>query len=221
MRKWSVAGAALLVLPAISSAQWSITPYAGVYTTGNDLGTRSELAGSQAVKQNTGFVVGGNAHRWFGGRLGFEAGAGYVWSDFNYGEGVSGVWQRFNTSAWLVLTNAKLLMRITPEDSDLRLAFGVGPSVIFAGGDAYSGSEAMKGVKFDRGTNVGGTASLGLEYRLTELIGLRLGGESYMYSVKLTSQDVDPDTFTAYDRKFQTDFVITGGLSFTLPTRSR
>jgi len=227
MRKWYLMGGALLVLPVVASAQWKFTPYGGVYAPANDLASLSAAGGgvsaNAALKQKTGFVLGANASKWLTDRAGFEATAGYVWSDMKASGAVTGPGGGFagsgSESAYLFLTNAKVLMRITPKESEIDLNFGLGPSVIFSGGTAY---DEVDGQKLERGTNIGGVASVGFGYQITQLIGLKLGAESYLYSAKMKFRDAtDPTSNYDFESKFQTDFVISGGLSFTLPTRSR
>lgn len=226
MRKWYLVGGALLVLPVVASAQWKFTPYGGVYAPANDLASLSASGGgvtaNAALKQKTGFVLGANASKWITDRAGFEATAGYVWSDLRASGSVSGPGGFAGSgseSAYLFLTNAKVLMRITPKESEFDLNFGLGPSVIFAGGTAY---DEVDGAKIERGTNVGGVASVGFGYQITQLIGLKLGAESYLYSTKMKLRDsTDPTNNFDFESRFQTDFVISGGLSFTLPMRSR
>lgn len=224
MRMSALAGVALVALPAIAPAQWTITPFAGIYAPANDLASVSDNSGTvtAALEQKTGFALGGSAHRWLSGRAGVEAAIGYVWTDVKargLAAGLGGFAGSGAQSAHLVLTSARLLLRITPRDWAAELSFGIGPTVIFPGGSAY---DETSGVKLERGTSAGGVASVGLDYPLTTLIAARVGAESYLYSTELKILDANDLTNDIdFEPKFQTDFVLSAGLSFTLPARGR
>lgn len=219
MRRIAAVSFLALALPAVAAAQWHFTPYVGAYVPTADIAKDPSVG--IAAKQKTGLVLGANANRWFSDRLGFEAGAGYVWSDVSFeptmASGVS-----LSRGAWLLPVNAKLLLRLAPPSRGSELYFGVGPSVMFSGGDAFSAGTFESDLKFERSTNLGGVASVNFRHQLSSLMAFKLGAESHLYSVSLKAKDPtnSANSYT-FDSKFQSDFMFTGGLSFTLPTTSR
>lgn len=218
MRRIAVSLVAL-ALPAVAAAQWHVTPYAGAYVPTADIAKDANV--DIAAKQKTGLVLGANMNRWFSDRLGFEAGAGYVWSDVSF-EPTTMTGVSLSKGAWLLPVNAKLLLRLAPPSRGTELYFGVGPSVIFSGGDAFAAGTFESDVKFERSTDLGGVASINFRHQLSNLMALKLGAESYLYSVSLKAKDPtnSANSYT-FDSKFQSDFMFTGGLSFTLPGMSR
>lgn len=220
------AALAAMLVPALAGAQWKITTFGGVYAPTTDVAKVSATSGttsaSLALKQKTGFMLGLNANKWLTDRAGFELSGGYVWSDAEANGAVSGAGGFSGTgteSAHLFVTSAKLLLKVTPQNAPAEMYFGVGPALLVAGGKAY---QDAGGSKIDRGANVGGVGSFGFRWKLTPAMAFKFGAESYLYSTQLKYVDsTDPTNNYKFDSKFQTDFVVHAGLSFTLPGMSK
>lgn len=217
---------AAVLVPAIAGAQWKITTFGGVYAPTTDVGKMSATSGSTtasvAFKHKPGFVLGANANKWFNDRAGFEATFGYAWSDGEASGAINGPEALAGTateSAHLILANAKLLVKVTPPNAAAEMYFGAGPALVAAGGKAYQETDSTK---IDRGTNFGGVASFGLRYKIAPAMALKLGAESYLYSTSIKLVDNSSGGGTVkLGSKFQTDFVIHAGVSFTLPGMSQ
>lgn len=226
MRRIAAVSFVALALPAVAAAQWRVTPFGGVYVPTADVAKESVTDGgttaTATMKQKTGFILGANANTWFSDRAGFEFGAGYVFSDLRTEAAIGGLSGGLSKSAWLVPINAKLLLRLSPPVRGTEFYFGVGPTVILAGGTAYNESAFVDGAKFERGASVGGVGSVNFRYQVTPMMALKLGAESHLYSTKIKYREpADPAMNYDLDSKFQSDFMFTGGLSFTLPKMSR
>ncbi len=216
---------AVLLTPALASAQWKITTFGGVYTPTTDVAKESATldgtTGTGAIKHQPGFILGLNANTWVNDRAGFELSGGYAWTDQKVSAAFGTTSGSTNYSSYVALMNAKLLLRLTPPTQSTEFYAGVGPAVIFSGGSGYKANQDL-GLKFDRGTDVGGVASLGFRYKIAPAMALKLGGDMYMYSTKIKINDLtDPTATYTAKSKFQTDFVFSAGLSFTLPGMAR
>lgn len=213
---------AALLTPALASAQWKVTTFGGVYTPTTDLAketaTIDGTTGTATLKQKPGFMLGLNANRWLTERAGFEFSGGYAWTDQEVGANIGGTGGNLSTSSYVGVANAKLLLRLTPKTATSELYAGVGPAVIFGKNTTWADMDT----KFERGTDVGGVVSLGYRYNFMPAIALKLGADAYGYSSKVKVVDlVDPTATYNTASKFQTDFVFSAGLSFTLPGMSR
>ncbi len=219
MRRIAAVSFIALALPAVAGAQWRFTPYVGAYVPTADI-ARDENIGL-AAKQKTGFAIGANTNRWFSDRLGFEAGVGYVWSDVSF-EPTSTSSVSLSKGAWLLPVKTKLLVRLAPPSKGTELYFGVGPSMIFSGGTAFASGTFEQDVKFERSTNLGGVMSLNFRHQLNGLMAIKLGAESYLYSLNLKATDpTNSANSFRFGSKFQSDFMFTGGLSFAFPGTSK
>ena len=229
MRTWRITlavSAAAMLIPAVASAQWRFTTWAGVYTPATEFAkisvTQGTTTASASFKQKAGFAIGANANTWFQDRFGFEGTLGYVNSDVKAAASLSsGDFGEFagsgSENAYLVQTAAKLLYALTPSSGNTFFYVGAGPAVIFSGGKAY---DQVNGVKLERGTEVGGTALLGVRMRMNDLISAKLGADGYFYSAKAKLTDTtDPTASLKFDSRMQSDFIFSLGLSFALPNR--
>jgi hypothetical protein len=204
-------GVVALLAPAAASAQWRLTPHVGAYLPAAELGKASKGGGHPTFEQEPGFVVGLNAMRWFPGRFGFEGSVGYVMSNMKYSEGTRSV----TADAYLVQTAARLLYRFTGPDFPAEMYVGAGPAVFFSGGDASSRG-FFGSMKVDRGTEFGGTVGTGARVRVNDMLAWRLGVDGYFYSA---TAKVSFDNPVELPSRFQSDFVLSAGLSLALPTR--
>lgn len=218
------AAAGAIALPALLLAQVGqtrITTYGGVYTPANTISDYSVAGGGASanfnLKHKAGFVLGANAMHWVNPRFGFEGSAGYGWSDLKANfSGTTGQAFAFSGSqtAHVLLGNAKLLLGITPPDANAFIYAGIGPAIIARGGDAYKLSSTEK---LDGLTDLGGVLAVNARVKLTDFIGLKLGVDSYLYSASLKYRDsADPTNNFDFGSRFQSDFVVSAGLSFAL-----
>lgn len=217
----SLAGSlALITLPAVASAQWQFTPFGGAYLPTGPMAKMTAAGGGSSVameyEHQPAMMVGATASRWFAPKLGVSVSGGYVASDAKVTASGTGFFGSGTESAYLVLTNAELLIQL-PRTRNMRTYFGLGPSLMWAGGKAY---DETNGEKLDLGTNIGGVVEIATDVPLTGFMDLKLGAASYMYQVQLKYRNAnDPASNFNFDTKFVTDFVLSAGLAFTFPTR--
>ena len=229
MRTWRTmiaVSAAAMLIPAVASAQWRFTTWAGVYTPATEFAkvsvTQGTTTANASFKQKAGFAIGANANTWFQDRFGFEGSLGYVNSDVKASASLSdGGFGQLSGSgsenAYLVQTSAKLLYALTPSSGNTFFYLGAGPAVIFNGGKAY---DAVNGVKLERDTEIGGTALLGVRMRVNDVLSAKLGADGFFYSAKAKMTDTtDPSASLKFDSRMQSDFIFSLGLSFALPNR--
>lgn len=212
------AALAATLVPALAGAQWKITTFGGYYAPTTHLAKETaSFQGTSAtatLKQKPGFMLGVNANKWLNDRAGFELSGGYSWTDQELSANVGTTGGSLSSSSYVGILNAKVLVRLLPQTSTSELYAGVGPAVIFGKDNTWSDL----GTRFERGTDVGGVVSLGYRYSLTSGIALKLGAEAYGYSAKVKMVDTaDPTSMYTSGTHFQTDFVFSTGLSFTLP----
>lgn len=225
MRIWRIIPAAALaatLVPALAGAQWKVTTFGGVYAPTTNLAKESATlqgtTGTATLKQKPGFILGLNANKWLNDRAGFELSGGYAWTDQEVGANIGGTGGTLSNASYVGLMNAKLLVRLLPKTAASELYAGVGPAVIFGKNNSWSDLST----KFERGTDVGGVVSLGYRYNFMPEIALKLGADAYGYSAKVKFVDLtDPTANYTAGSRFQTDFVFSAGLSFTLPGMSK
>ena len=219
MRKSSISLAltiAALAIPATASAQWRFTTFAGAYLPANEFAEYAPAgsSGKLTLKQQTGFAIGLNGSRWFGRRFGVEGTFGYVMADVKASESGPGGSASETTESYLVQTAAKLLFRLTPFRRT-EMYLGAGPALFFSGGDPE-----FNGATVERDTEFGGAATFGTRVPLNQSVALRLGVDGYFYPAKAELRNLGVDNETLkFDSRFQSDFVLSAGLSFALPMR--
>ena len=213
---------ALLAAQAAANAQPArrliVTPYAGVYTPTTSLARVGAAGGGASaslnLKQKTAAALGGNVSYWFTERTAVEVGAAYAFSDAKASARIAGTGNEFagaaSQNAYALLASAKLMVGLLPSTSPFNLRFGVGPALVTRGGSAY---KADANGKFSGLTDVGAAASLCTKIPITKAVGLRLRGESFMYTAKLRFEDpVDPTNNFRFDSRFQNDLLFSAGL---------
>ena len=219
-----IAFGAMLVAPIVASAQTVkrvvLTPYAGVYAPTTNLAEVGAAAGGTSaslnLKQKTALALGANASFWFTDRTAVEVGAAYAYSDAKGSVGLTGTDQTFSgtvsNNAHAILASAKFMVSMLPSTSPMNLRLGIGPALVSRGGSAYKSDELGK---FTGLTDVGGAVSLCTKIPVTKQVGVRLRGESFMYTSKLGFKDaVDPTNNFKFDSKFQNDLLFSAGLQF-------
>lgn len=223
-----VALLAVAALPPSASAQWRLTTSAGAYLPTREIGTVTPGTGSipeLRIEQREAFAVSASASRWFGDRAGIEATASWVLSDvegrtepYAVPLGSGDVMAGGSANAWLVPASARLLYRLTRGASPRLLYAGLGPAVVWSGGDAYRSDGS--GVRIDRGTDLGASAVFGARSRLSDLVSLGVTADAYLYPVTLRVRDLSPQPTTyRTDSRFQTDLLLSIGLTIALPPR--
>lgn len=213
-------------IPSAGRAQMEgkmvITPYVGMYAPATKViketmgGTSGEFVG--VFKHKPGVALGVNGSYWFTDRAGIEFGAAYAFSDskaslgFESGAGSAAAW--ISEDARMLFGSAKVMFNLLPADWNGQLRLGVGPAIVNRGGDAYKDEEGdVKGL-----TDVGGAVSLCTRIPLVGNLAMRLRAENYMYQTQLRWKDAsDPLDDMRFDRKFQSDFILSAGLQIGLP----
>ena len=228
MRIFRIARAAtlsVLLLPAAASAQWRLRTSAGAYLSGTDIGritSDGQLIGA-SIKQETALAVGIGANRWFGDRAGLELAASYVAGSvtssaeqavvpFGSGDLLTGGSAR----GWLAPVSARLLYRLTRGASTPLLYAGLGPTVIWSGGDAYRTSD---GFRVERGTDLGLSAVLGGRRPLSESVSLTGTLDGWFYPATLRAHNAASSPVYRVHSRFQRDFVLSIGLTVAVPHR--
>lgn len=212
-----------LVTPLAMTAQapgtWVLTPYAGAFVPSGDIG-RLSLAGggfsaAAQLKHENALALGGTASYWFADRMAVEFGGAYAFShtigSFQSSDPTQGnVFFSGSEAAHVTMGSAKLMFALLPTSNSTQLRFGIGPAIISRGGTAYKGDADGK---IEGLTNVGGVASLCTRIPLTNMLALRIRAENYMYQSQLKWRAyADPSSNMNFDRRFQNDFIFSGGL---------
>lgn len=223
----SVAIAAILAaMPGAAAGQTAgqfiFTPYVGAYVPSSDLGSfRDRIDGTPLtakLKHENAFAFGVNASYWMNSRMAIELGTAYAMTDLtgtvrgNFPVGdVSIVGTR---DAHVILGSAKAMLNVFPAESKTRIRLGFGPAIISRGGKAFNSNSEEKTTGL---TNFGGAISLCTRLPITNVLGIRLRAENYMYQSQLKYRNsLDPSQNFNLPKKFQNDFMLTAGLQIGL-----
>ncbi len=219
---------------AVGQAVWPIevTPFVGAFApvaelltfsaTGLILGVpvRVTLAG----KQMSSVALGGRVSGWFTTRLGAEGTFTYAFSDLDIMQTIEiptepDRIQNFTAGASVWTAAVRVLYRLARIEQSAVILVGVGPAIISRGGSAYDApaldlpnAGAIKGT-----TDLGGVFDLGVRIDASSRVAIRLDAEAYLYSASLSlANPIFAGGNPASSSKFQTDVVLSGGLSIGL-----
>lgn len=218
--------AALAAVPLLSSAQvagkFVFTPYVGAYTPTTDVIRDNFVDGGTtlavSVKHRNAFATGVTVSYWLSDRLAVEGGAMYSRSSLKgntlMNEAGSLSSDAGTDRAHIWTGSAKLMFQLLPPESGFNARLGVGPAFITRGGTAYEGDSdgTVSGL-----TNIGGVVSLCTRIPVTNLLGVRIRTEDYIYRSRLGwNSNVAGDPSFRYGARTQHDFVFSAGLQVSV-----
>lgn len=209
-------GSLIAALPATTAAQANrivVTPYVGAFIPAAEIAHLSGTGNSGLrLTQENAVALGLNASYWFNDRTGVEFGGLYAFSDARVLHGQAGGLPGFGgptRDAYVLAGSAKLMFNLLPLSDRTALRFGVGPAVIRRDGRAYDAttSGVLTGL-----TDIGGAISLCTRLPLTDLVGVRIRVEDYIYRSKMRWVSSTPAEVIEFDRRVQNDFIVSAGL---------
>jgi Outer membrane protein beta-barrel domain len=206
---------AICLVPALSaSAQLvEVAPFVGVVVPlSNVIEQEDPLFGELAGSHEVGPMFGGRLTLWFTDRLGLEGQAAYAFSNAEAEQGG----ESFDCAdiglpedcldASIFFGAAKLLYRLVSPHAEVSAHLGGGPAVISRSGNAYDsfGIETGK-------TDIGGLVNLGVSFRVSPRVFIRVDAEDYISSAKFTNL-----SGLETDSKLQNDLTITAGVQIRI-----
>jgi hypothetical protein len=210
---------AAAALPGVSGAQLGrleLTPFVGAYVPASDLARASEQAlGTEmavTIRNRPAVAFGANVEGWFGPRWGIQGTAAYAPTDVRYSGSLDGESGRVSRGSAIWLFNAKLLARVTSPENRIAAYIGAGPAVVSRSGSAY---DDFEGVRTEKLTDVGGVLAAAIRYPVAQGLALSIGADTYLYEAQLRSSVIGEEGAYTWDSRFQTDFVLSAGLTIT------
>jgi hypothetical protein len=175
--------------PVAAQGGVELTPWAGVYIpTSNSVG-----ALDQDISRDVSVAGGARLTFWGSGMLGFEATGGYAPAKI----GDETINETGNTD--LLLASARLLLALSPVDSNVGFYLAGGPALLTRGSDPFDDDRS--------GTDFGGVVGLGFRFGGGDdnRVGFRIDLEDYLYNGDFGGGD-----------DFQNDLVASLGVSIAL-----
>lgn len=202
---------------AQSTGRVIFTPYVGVFVPSSDVGVLSRpLAGAQLrgrVEHRTAPAFGANMSYWLTDRAAVELSGLYTASDVRGMVAATAGSENFTESiadnAYVWFGSAKFLVKLLPPEKKYNVRFGIGPAIINRGGSAYKSED---GEEITGLTDFGAAMSLCTRIPVTNILGIRLRAENFMYRSKLIVKNFLDGEDLTFNDKVQNDFVFSAGL---------
>jgi len=192
---------ALVAVAAPAQAQQGtvdFTAYGGFYVPTTDLiDTFAGQPVTPTIKQKSAFIFGGRVTGWVTDAVGIEGAFGWALSDVK--ENTSGGVTE-NANVWLADLS---LLYAFPMQSDAASFFvKAGPTLV-----GHTGKDFWDGISGR--TDIGGTAGVGVRFKVAPMVLIRVDAEDHVFSAKFTEDATGSET----DSKLQNDLVFSAGLS--------
>jgi hypothetical protein len=198
-----------------------LTPYVGLFAPSTNLSSSGAsalgLSASASMKQQAAFAFGANASYWVNDRVALELGGAYAASDLKSSFAVSNPGSvlagNITKNARVWVGSAKLMLGLLPTTNKVSLRLGIGPAIVSRGGSAFKSDDAeLRGL-----TNMAGAISLCTKIPITEMFAVRVRAEDFLYRSNVSYWDsTDPTSNFSFDRKFQSDLMVSAGLQISL-----
>jgi hypothetical protein len=196
-----------------SAQQVEITPFVGVVAPLSNLVEEGDpVQGDFTASHGVGPVFGARATVWLTDRVGLEGQAAYALSDGEVeqnGEAVGcadvGLAEDC-LDASIFFGAAKVVYRLGRPNAPVLAHLGGGPAVISRSGNAYDSFGIEEGK-----TDIGGLVNLGVSFRVSPRVFIRVDAEDYISSAKFTNF-----SGAETDSKLQNDLTITAGVQIRI-----